>query len=44
MTVFVWDTDIKALNNVEKYEPHPDDIENEIKQDRSKALKTKMKH
>ena len=36
MTVFVWDTDIKQLNQIAEYEPHPDDIELESKVDLSK--------
>lgn len=43
MTVFVWDTDIKSLNTVAQYESHPDDLENEVKQDSSKAIKTQLK-
>ncbi len=43
MTVFVWDTDIKLLNKVEVYQPHPDDIELETKVDRSRILKNLLK-
>lgn len=42
MTVFVWDTDIKQ-SNLEVYEPHPDDLENEMVRDRSKGLKMAAK-
>jgi WD40 repeat protein len=43
MTVFVWDTDIKGLNSVAQYDSHPDDLENEVKFDRSKIFKTELK-
>jgi WD40 repeat protein len=39
MTVFVWDTDIKGLNSVALYEAHPDDLEHEVKVDRSRIMK-----
>lgn len=45
MTVLVWDTDIGSTfaNHVE-YEPHEDDVENEVKTvDIAKVLKAKMK-
>jgi len=43
MTVFVWDTDINSLNSIAIYEPHPDDLENELKIDRSRAIKAQFK-
>jgi len=33
MTVLVWDTDVINLNSKQVTEYHPDDLENEVKQD-----------
>lgn len=46
MTVFVWDTDIGAnFSNHVEYEPHEDDVENEVKTiDFAKVLKAQKKN